>query len=145
MPNALTAGQEFNGTVRELTMTRMLAFSGGPFASHGWPAKNIHTDAAKAVEAGLAAPIASGIQCEADIVRLLLAIFGKRWLSSGKLHVKYPRPVFAGASLRPCARVRGVQAREGSTHVELDVWCETLDKQVVVVGTATCVEPQSAA
>ena len=138
----LTVGREFSGTPRDLSMTRMLAFSGGPFAAAGWPAKNLHTDEAKAKEAGLAAPIASGVQCEADIIRLLTDVLGEAWSRSGKLHVKYPKPVYAGTVLTVRARVRSSEAVEGGTRVELDVSCETPAKEVVVVGTASCIARQ---
>lgn len=136
-PN-LSEGQEFSGVARELSMTRMLAFSGGPLGAAGWPAKNLHTDPAKAKEAGLTAPIASGIQCEGDIIRLLAGLLGDAWYRSGRLHVKYPRPVFAGTSLLARARVRSRQASGAGTLVELEVWCETPEKEIVVVGTASC-------
>lgn len=138
MSAELSEGREFSGVARELSMTRMLAFSGGSFGAPGWPAKNLHTDAAKAKEAGLAAPIASGIQCEGDIIRLLIELFGDAWFGSGRLHVKYPRPVFAGTSLVARARVRSRQASGAGTLVELEVWCETPEKEIVVVGTASC-------
>ena len=131
-------GQEFSGAARELSTARILAFSGGAFGAPGWPAKNLHTDPAKAKEAGLAAPIASGIQFEADIIRLLIDLFGDAWFASGKLHVKYPRPVFAGTPVVARARVRTTQASGAGTLVELEVWCETQEKEIVVVGTASC-------
>src|ERR1043166_3628460 len=99
MSAILSEGQELRGVPRELSVGRMLAFSGGPLAAAGGPAKNLHTDAGKAKEAGLAAPIASGVQCEADIIRLLTDTFGDAWSRSGKLHVKYPRPVYAGTTV----------------------------------------------
>ena len=140
MKAKLSEGQEFSGVARELSMTRMLAFSGGPFGAPGWPTKNLHTDLAKAKEAGLTAPIASGIQCEGDIIRLQTDLFGDAWFRSGKLHVKYPRLVFAGTSLVARARVRSRQATDAGTLVELEVSCETPEKEVVVVGTASCLE-----
>ena len=134
--------QEFNGCMRELSTGRILAFSGGPLASAGWPAKNLHTDVAKAAEAGLEAPIASGIQFEGDVIRLLIELFGDAWFTSGKLHVKYPRPVDAGMSLRPSARVKSKRSTDAGTLIELEVWCQTSEKEVVLVGTASCVEPR---
>lgn len=136
----LVEGQEFSGRMRELSMTRLLGFSGGPLGAPGWPAKNLHTDTAKAAEAGLPAPIASGIQCEGDIIRLLTGLFGEAWFRHGKLHVKYPRPVFAGMSVQARARVRARRPGDDGTLVELDVWCETLEKVTAVVGTASCLE-----
>jgi acyl dehydratase len=137
----LNEDQEFNGRMRGLSTGRILAFSGGPLESAGWPAKNLHTDVAKAAEAGLEAPIASGIQFEGDVIRLLIELFGDAWFAGGKLHVKYPRPVYAGTSLRPCARVKSKRSTDSGTLVELEVWCETPEKEVVLIGTASCVEP----
>lgn len=134
----------YSGQPRELSTARLLAFSGGPLSSPGWPARNLHTDAAKAADGGLPAPIASGIQCESDIVRLLIELFGGAWFAHGRLHVKYPRPVFAGTSVRACARVRARTGEAGGERIELDVWCESADKTMVVVGTASCVEPGAA-
>jgi acyl dehydratase len=139
----LLEGREFSGHRRELSMTRMLAFSGGPFGIAGWPARNLHTDTAKAAEAGLRAPIASGVQCEGDLIRLLTELFGEAWFRHGKLHVKYPRPVFAGMSVQPHARVRARRHGEGGTVVELDVWCEAPEKEIVLVGTASCLDSES--
>jgi len=136
----LQEGIEVAGTARELTIGRILAFSGGPFGAPGWPAKNLHTDAGKAAEAGLSAPIVSGIQCEADIVRLLIRLFGeKAWFETGRLHVKYPRPVFADTALVARARVRARQASADGTKIELEIWCDTPQKETVVVGSASCI------
>jgi len=136
-------GQEISGQMREMSTARILAFSGGSFSAPGWPAKNLHTDAAKAKEAGLTAPIASGIQCECDLIRLLADLFGDAWFRSGKLHIKYPRPVFSGMSLRPHARVLARRPGDAGAIVELEVWCETLEKEVVIAGTASCVVPSA--
>src|SRR5258706_1809686 len=125
MPSKLDDGETFTGCMRELSIARLLAFSGGVLASTGWPAKNLHTDPHKAAEAGLPAPIASGVQCEGDIIRLMTEVFGNAWFAHGKLHVKYPRPVLAGMSVRACARVRAREARSEGSLIELDVWCET--------------------
>ena len=134
----------YSGQARELSVARLLAFSGGPLATPGWPARNLHTDAAKAAEGGLTAPIASGVQCESDLIRLLIELFGDAWFAHGKMHVKYPRPVFAGAFVRACARVRARTALATGARVELDVWCETGDKTVVISGTASCIEAAAA-
>jgi len=133
----LVEGALFSGAPRVLSAARILAFSGGPFDAPGWPAKNLHTDAAKAAEAGLAEPIVSGIQCEADVVRLLASLFGDLWYRRGRLSVKYPRVVTAGMTIRAHARVKSV----GEGTIELEVWCDTPDGTMVVVGTAGCDTP----
>jgi acyl dehydratase len=140
MPAQMLDGETYTGCMRELSIARLLAFSGGALASTRWPAKNLHTDPDKAAEAGLPAPIASGVQCEGDIIRLMTELFGNAWFEHGKLHVKYPRPVFAGMSVRACARVRAREVRREGSLIELDVWCETPDMAVVVVGSASCIK-----
>jgi len=70
-------GAEFAGPQHTFEPVRMLTFSGGPIDAPGWPAKNLHTDVEKATEAGLPAPIASGIQYEGHLVELLVQLFGQ--------------------------------------------------------------------
>ena len=137
-------GRTYGGQARELSVTRLLAFSGGALTNPGWPARNLHTDAGKAAEGGLPAPIASGVQCESDIIRLLIELFGEAWSAHGRMHVKYPRPVFAGTRVQGVARVRARSVLASGANIELDVWCETADKTVVITGTASCVEADAA-
>ena len=116
----------------------MLAFSGGPIDTPEWPAKNLHTDLEKAAEAGLSAPIASGIQYEGHLVELLLRLFGDAWLREGVLQVKYPRTVAAGDAVQPMARVTARSAEGDKVGVELEVWCQRTNEEKVLVGTALC-------
>lgn len=132
------AGREFNGVRRRLSRERILALSGGALGSVDWPRKNLHTDAGKAAEAGLPAPIASGIQCEGDIVRLLITLFGESWFYAGRLNVTHRRPVFEGTLLQARARVEEVIAEREGDMVRLEVWCETPEREIVTAGVATC-------
>lgn len=137
----LVEGREYSGPPRRLTMARMLAFSGGPLDQPDWPARNLHTDAGKAKDAGLSAPIASGIQYEGHLIELLLSLFGESWFRRGRLHVKYPRPVLAGDVVQPKAVVRSkVRSGRGWAY-ELDVWCENQGSEKVLVGTAAFAPP----
>ena len=100
-----------------------MAISGGTFGSAEWPRRNLHTDAAKAAEAGLPAPIASGIQCEGDIVRLLIRLFDEQWFSHGKLNVTHRRPVFEGTWIQAHARVGATTLVGQEEIVHVDGWC----------------------
>ena len=128
-----------SGRARVVSMTRILAFSGGPLAAEGWPARNLHTDRTKAAEAGLAAPIASGVQCEGDMIRLMTDLFGDAWFRHGRMQVKYPRPVLAGMTIQAHARVNARRPAQHGTLVELEVRCEATDGTLVAVGTASCI------
>ncbi len=134
----LAVGAEYPGPERVVSAARIRAFSGGPLDSSEWPAKNLHTDVGKANEAGLHAPIASGIQYESHLVELLYSLFGEAWFQHGSLMVKYPRPVFAGDVVQPFARVTALTQAAGVSCVELDVWSMRGNEEKVLVGTASC-------
>ena len=134
-------GQEFEGPLQTLSLERMLAFSGGPIATPDWPAKNLHTNFEKAKDAGLSAPIASGLQYEGHLLRLLLDLFGNAWLQGGEIRIKYPRPVMAGDVVQSKVRVKSKVQCDAVFTFELDVWCEKQDKEKVLVGTASCSLP----
>ena len=138
---ATRIGTEFAGRQRILSIGRILAFSGGPLDSPEWPSKNLHTDKDKASEAGLSAPIASGIQYESHLIELLCALFGERWFEDGVLNVKYPRPVRAGDAVQPFAKITAFTSEGTIASVELDVWCARGDGEKVLVGTARCHVP----
>ena len=134
-------GQEFEGPLQTLSMERMLAFSGGPITTPDWPAKNLHTNFEKAKDAGLSAPIASGLQYEGHLLRLLQDLFGNAWPQGGKMRIKYPRPVTAGDVVQAKVRVKSKVPCDAVVTYELDVWCENQDKEMVLVGTASCSLP----
>ncbi len=138
MADPFTEGQTFSGPRRCLSRARILALSGGTIGSPDWPRRNLHTDAAKAAEAGLPAPIASGIQCEGDIVRLLISLFGECWFSSGRLNVTHRRPVFEGTWVQAYARVSGAMPGDADELVRVEVWCETPEREILTAGTASC-------
>lgn len=134
----MDVGEEITGRPYTLTTERMLAFSGGPLSALNWPARNLHTDAERAKEAGLEAPIASGIQYEGYLIKLLLELFGDDWTHRGTLRVKYTRPVFAGDTLQAKVRVREVEQSSEGIAYGLDVSCEKQGGDTVLVGTADC-------
>lgn len=142
MVESITAGTEvgaeFTGPVKTLAPVRMLAFSGGPIDTLEWPAKNLHTDIEKAADAGLSAPIASGIQYEGHLVELMVRLFGDAWFREGMLQAKYPRTVTAGDLVQPMARVTARSADGDKIGFELEVWCQRADEEKVLVGTARC-------
>jgi acyl dehydratase len=129
-------GQEYRTPPIDVSMARMLAFSGGPIDTPGWPIKNLHTDAAKAAEAGFQAPIASSIQAEAQAVSLLDSLFGEAWFTTGVLDLKIVKPLFPGDVFALRIIVRDRQVEGHGFRYELDVIGERTDGAVVVSGTA---------
>ena len=89
-------------------------------------------------EAGLPAPIVSGIQYEGHLVELLVHLFGDAWFHAGVLQAKYPRTVAAGDVVQPRARVTSRSVDGGNIVYGLEVWCQRPDNEKVLVGTARC-------
>ncbi len=130
-------GDVFESGTIPVSFAKMLAFSGGPFDTPGWPLRNIHTDYEKAREAGIPVPIASGIQAESHLVRLLEGAFGDAWFRTGMLDVKHVRPLAAGDAFALKARVaERRQLGEGTTRYVLEVSGARPDGTLVLTGTA---------
>jgi acyl dehydratase len=125
-----------------MSIERMLAFSGGPYALENWPARNLHVDPHKAAEAGLPAPVASGLQAQGHIIRLMIDLLGDAWTHGGTLQSRFRRPVFAGDCVQAKAKLTGRRIEAGVTHYTFDVWCERQDGEAAVLGTAACAVDQ---
>lgn len=135
------AGTVFPGRPRTLSASRVLAFSGGPLDQPSWPARNIHTDAAKARDAGLERIIASGTQSEGILIGHLINLCGMDWYRNGRIEVRFVKSVFVGETVAPFVRLVGHKPSESVRDLTFDVWCDKADDVAVVVGTASCSIP----
>ena len=146
MPAGLSGaavGRLLEGRPRKLSRARILAFSGGPLDSPGWPEANLHTSAGKAAEAGLSAPIASGTQSEGVLLELLVSLYGPDWHRSGVLDARIVRSVSVGDTVQAKARVTARNPGPDGERVALDVWCENGNGEVVVAGSAEGLVPST--
>jgi acyl dehydratase len=130
-------GDRFRGRPKAMTLSRLLAFSGGPLAEPGWPKRNIHTDEAFARSTGLPGVCAAGTQYQAHLVELMVDLFGETWLAGGSMAVKMVDLVMAGDSVTANAEVTNVEREGESRVVHFDVWSERQDGAKVLVGTAS--------
>ncbi len=133
-------GETFRGSRLHLVRERLLAFSGGPFGTPGWPSKNLHTDHDTATAAGLSAPIASGIQAQSHIIRLMTELFPDTWFTQGELDVRFRAQVHAGDELEAIAKLVSRDTGDNGTRFGFEVSCVRGDGEVVAVGTAACVQ-----
>ena len=134
--NSATVGDLFEGRPRTLSLARMLAFSGGLLDAPGWPAANLHTDAAKAQEAGLDSIIASGTQSEGILLGLLVSIFGPNWHRNGALDAKLTGSVVVGDKIQAKAHLISRTSTDLGEQFVLDVWCENGVGEKIIVGQA---------
>jgi acyl dehydratase len=134
----LAAGSVRTGRPMKLSLARVLAFSGGPFDAAQWPERNLHTDLAKAQEAGLSHIIASGTQSEGLLIGFLLDVFADDWYRSGELDVRFVKPVRVDDTVLPCIRCTQCEHVDGGVQYSLECWCQVDDGSRVVEGTARC-------
>jgi acyl dehydratase len=128
----LVIGQEIAPVVKQMTLERMSR----PLMSGNNP---IHYDPAFARDAGLPAPIATGVMSSAFLSQMLTTAFGVDWLRSGSIDVKFIRPIYAGETVTARGRITGKHATSTGVRISLDIWCETQRGEVVTVGTADVV------
>ena len=131
-------GTAFEGRVRELTLDRILAFSGGFLSEPNWPHKNLHTDLAKAQEAGLPDLIASGNHSVGILVEFLIQLFGITWLSQGVLDMKIVNSAYAGDTIQARATLTKRLEVDGRLDITLDMQCLDQNGTTIIAGTATC-------
>jgi acyl dehydratase len=131
-------GTTFEGRPRNLSLDRILAFSGGLLSEPNWPHKNLHTDVDKAREAGLLDIIASGNQSVGILVALLMRLFGSAWLHNGVLDMKIVKSVYAGDTVQAKATLTERRDVAGAVEFVLDAWCDNQHGATVVAGTALC-------
>lgn len=139
-------GETVAGRRLELSLARILAFSGGPLDQPGWPERNLHTNPAAAREAGLDAIIASGTQSEGLLVAFLIATFGStHWYRGGRLDVRFLKPVHVGDVVQPKLRWIARQEVDGGVLLSAECWCELQNGERVIAGSASCSVPEAPA
>ena len=134
----LEVGEVRSGRALTLSLARVLAFSGGPIDAPNWPERNLHTDHAKAREAGLEHLIASGTQSEGMLIGFLIDVFADDWYAGGELDVRFVKPVQVNDRVMPHVRCTARDIVEGALRITLECWCEIADGSHVVEGSARC-------
>jgi acyl dehydratase len=135
MPGAveeLAVGQEIAPVVKQLTLERMSR----PLMTGSNP---IHYDPVFACEAGLPAPIATGLMSSAFLSEMLTKPFGVEWIRGGSMDVKFIRPIYAGDTVTARGRITSKSATSTGVRIGLEIWCETQRGEPVTVGTASVV------
>ena len=128
----LAAGGEIEPVVKHMCLEQMSR----PLMAGSNP---IHYDVEFATNAGLPAPIATGVMSSAFLSEMLTKAFGVEWVRGGSMDVKFIRPIYAGDTVTAHGRIRGMIETSTGMRVALDIWCDTQRGEPVTVGTASLV------
>jgi acyl dehydratase len=138
-PHTVQVGATSTGRALRLSLARILAFSAGAIGEPEWPQRNLHTDAAKAREAGLEGIIASGTQSEGLLIGFLIDTFGvDAWYSGGTLQLRFLQPVKVDDVVRPALRWSAVKPEGDAVRLSADCWVARANGDRVIEGTVTC-------
>ena len=102
---------------------------------------NIHTDAARAKEIGLARPIASGQMPFAYLHELLARAFGADFRQGGQLSVTFLKPLYDGDVVTAHGVVQTREEVADRTKLHLQVWVENQHGEKTSAGEAEVTIP----
>ena len=85
------------------------------------PGTNIHTDSEFAQKCGLPHRFASGAMFEGQLASLLADKYGDEWFTSGRMNLKFVKPVDVGDEITAFVKNK-------------EVWCENQHGEKVVIG-----------
>lgn len=127
-----TVGQEIAPVVKRLSIERMSR----PLMAGNNP---LHYDAEFARNAGLPAPIATGVMSSAYLSEMLTRAFGVEWIRGGTMDVKFISPIYADDVVTAHGRIIGKHDTSTGVLISLDLWCDTQRGGPVTVGAASVV------
>jgi acyl dehydratase len=117
--SARTVGARLPERTYVLTQEKINRYS--RYALEGRDTANIHTDAAKAKQAGLPGPVAHGRHPVAFFSEAMLREYGESWLRSGELEVTLTRLIMPDDSLTLTSEITAVTAEGDRERVEVNM------------------------
>lgn len=129
-PKEVPIGYKLPEVTREVSFDMVKRFSG--------PAVNIHTSEERARSQGFPHPVVAALMFYGYACEMMTNFCGVDWIKGGALSTVFPSTVFVGDTVTAKGVVRDNQQEGDSTRLSVDVWCETRDGRLGLVGTATC-------
>jgi acyl dehydratase len=94
----------------------------------------IHIDESFARNTPLGGTIAHGMLILAYVSELMTAAFGRSWLVSGKLNVRFRSPARPGDTIAVGGKIRRMQRTADKNSVTCDVLCQNQKGEPVITG-----------
>ncbi len=97
----------------------------------------IHIDEEFAKNTPLGGTIAHGMLILAYASQMMASNFGRDWLTTGKLNVRFKNPAHPGDTVTISGRVRKLHTQDERTSVKCDFLCQNQSGDTVVSGDAS--------
>ena len=97
----------------------------------------IHIDEDFARKTPLGGTIAHGMLVLAYVSQMMTAAFGRGWLTSGQLNVRFKAPARPGDTITVSGKIRKLDKKGGQTLVSCDVLCSNQRDEAVITGETT--------
>jgi len=96
----------------------------------------IHIDEAFAAQTPLGGTIAHGMLILAYISEMMTTAFGKSWLSTGKLSVRFKMPARPKDTITVNGRIDSIERKEGASYAKCSIEACNQGGEAVVTGEA---------
>ena len=111
----------------------------GGYAAVSGDSNPVHVDPEFAAGSSFGRIVAHGMLTLVFVSDMLAQAFGRSWMESGKLKVRFRAPVYPGDDITTFGKVTGVTDEDAGQRIRCVVGCRKLDGQEVVTGEATVV------
>src|ERR671933_677989 len=129
--SALVVGQELGPLVRTVTQERI-----DQYAAASGDYNPIHVDPAFAARSPFGGTVAHGMLLLAYVSTLLTQAFGRAWLQTGALRVKFRNPAPAGTTVTAQGRVERLEEGHGVQYAVCAVRLENTAGEMLLSGEA---------
>jgi len=96
----------------------------------------IHIDEDYARGTPLGGTVAHGMLVLAYVSQMMTVVFGRDWLSGGRLDVRFRAPARPGGTISVSGKIMAVEKDEGRSRVRCEVLCQNQNSESVLTGVA---------
>jgi acyl dehydratase len=94
----------------------------------------IHIDEEFARKTPLGGTIAHGMLILAYLSQMMTSAFGRNWLTTGKLNVRFRGPARPGDTITVSGKVRQTEEKDGENLITCDVLCQNQKGESIITG-----------
>jgi len=129
--SALTEGMDLPGIKKTVTQENI-----NLYAEASQDFNPIHIDEDFARKSPLGGTIAHGMLILAYVSQMMMAALGQRWLSGGRLNVRFKAPARPGDNITVSGKISRLEKNDGQMTLNCDVSCTNQKGELIITGEA---------